>query len=228
MEKDEASLILSRLKANLLSPKVRLSAKDAFPTLIRTVLSQHTNDKNTDRAFESLSKAFPITPEALANAKEEDIGKAVKVAGLYRNKSRLIRKLAVQLLEQFKGDLSSVLKSPLEEAREKLLGLPGVGPKTADILLLFCGGKPTIPVDTHVFRVSKRLGLASKDADYEAVRRSLQALFPEKEYLPIHFLLISLGRSICIARKPRCRTCFLNDVCPSSTYKPETVERNDD
>ena len=137
------------------------------------------------------------------------------MAGLYRNKSKTIKYLAEVVLNKFNGDLTPVLKMPLDQAREILLSFPGVGPKTADVFLLFCGNKPTIPVDTHVFRVSKRLGLSPKDADYEGVRRSLQEVYPPNEYLALHLLLISLGRTFCKSRKPMCKSCPLLDLCPS-------------
>ncbi|MCK4475058.1 endonuclease III, partial [Candidatus Bathyarchaeota archaeon] len=96
-----------------------------------------------------------------------------------------------------------------------LLQLPGVGPKTADVVLLFCADKPTIPVDTHVNRVSKRLGLAPNDREYETVRKSLQSLYNPKDYLTIHVVLILLGRKYCKAGKPLCRECPVNMLCPS-------------
>jgi endonuclease-3 len=104
----------------------------------------------------------------------------------------------------------------VDEARKKLMELPGVGPKTADVVLLFSANQPTIPVDTHVNRVSKRLGLAPANGDYEAVRLSLQSLFEPKDYLAVHLLLIAHGRKTCKAQHPCCHQCPVYDYCPSN------------
>ncbi|MGD0495663.1 MAG: hypothetical protein ABSB28_06445 [Candidatus Bathyarchaeia archaeon] len=107
------------------------------------------------------------------------------------------------------------MSKPLDEAREGLLQLPGVGPKTADVLLLFSAKKPTVPVDTHVNRVSKRLGLAPRVADYETVRGALQSIYDPKDYLAVHTLLILHGRKYCKAKTPLCKECPLARLCPS-------------
>lgn len=189
--------------------------RDPFQTLIRTVLSQATADRNSDRAFENLSREFLITPEILARANVKDIEKAIKVAGLYRNKSKAIKKISQIILEQFDGSLDFIYTLSLEEARKKLTAMPGVGPKTADVTLLFSAKKPTIPIDTHVNRVSKRLGIVPANASYEIIRRILQSLYASGDYLMVHLLFISLGRKYCRARRPRCRPCILKKLCPS-------------
>lgn len=207
--------ILQILQREFPLPDWASAPKEPFSTLIRTVLSQATNNKNTDKAFKNLSEKFEITPKALAEADVKDTEKAIKIGGLYRNKSRAIKELSQVILKRFQGKLDFVYSLPLEEAREILMSMPGVGPKTADIVLLFSADKPTLPVDTHVNRVSKRLGLAPSNADYEEVRQALQALYSPKDYLPVHLLLISLGRKICKAGKPLCRICPVNTLCPS-------------
>jgi endonuclease-3 len=213
--KDKAKEILNILHGNFSVPPWTSSTRTPFQTLIITVLSQATADKNTARAFENLSRKFSITPEALANAGVEEIENAIRVGGLYRNKSRVIKAISREVLEKFNGSLDFIHSLPLEEARKILLNIPGVGPKTADVVLLFCAGKPTIPVDTHVNRVSKRLGLVSPKDDYEGVRRTLEALYSPEDYLPVHLLLIALGRKYCKARKPLCEPCPVNALCPS-------------
>jgi len=213
--KNRATKILHILRENFSIPQWASSTRDPFQTLIITVLSQATADKNTARAFENLSRRFSITPEALAKASVEEVENAIRVGGLYRNKSRVIKAISHVILEQFNGSLDFIYSLPFEEARKILLNIPGVGPKTADVVLLFCAGKPTIPVDTHVNRVSKRLGLAPQRADYEGVRRALEILYSPEDYLPVHLLLISLGRKYCKARKPLCKPCPVNTVCPS-------------
>jgi len=215
VEKNRATDILHTLQSSFSLPPWVQSTRDPFRTLIVTVISQNTADKNTARAFKNLSSRFLITPEALARANTKEIEEAIRVAGLYRNKSRIIKELSHTILEQFNGSLDFIYSMPFEEARKTLLGLSGVGPKTADVVLLFCAQGPTVPVDTHVNRVSKRLGLAPLNADYEGVRQALQSLYSSRDYLPIHLLLISLGRKYCRARKPLCRPCPVNDLCPS-------------
>jgi endonuclease-3 len=215
MTEERAGKILENLRKTFTMPKWITSTKNAFETLIVTVISQNTNDRNTARAFEKLSKQFKITPETLANAEISEIEDCLKVAGLYRNKAKTIKKLSKIILEEFNGDLNVILSLPLSEAREKLLQLPGVGLKTADVLLLFCSNKPTIPVDTHVNRVAKRLGLAPSDGDYEVVRGSLEKFYEPKDYLAVHVLLILLGRRYCKARNPLCNECPVCAFCPS-------------
>jgi len=221
MEKERAQRILEILMRNFNLPEWTNSpCKNPFETLIRTIISQNTSNRNTARAFEKLSKKFPrMTPEAFSKAERGEIEECLKPAGLYRNKSRIIKKLSKLILEEYDGKLEQVLVLPIEKAREKLRELPGVGQKTADILLLFCAKQPTVPVDTHVNRVSRRLGLAPKDGDYEKVRSSLQTLYNPKDYLAVHVLLILLGRNYCKARNPRCTSCPVNRLCPHINVK---------
>ena len=213
--KARAKDILQILQVNLSLPTWADSIRDPFQTLIRTVLSQATVDKNTDRAFRNLSERFPITPKALEKANVEEIMRAITVAGLFRNKSKVIKNLSRIILKEFDGSMGFIHFTPLETARKTLLHLPGVGPKTADVVLLFCANRSTIPIDTHVNRVSKRLGFVPASAGYEIARQILQSLYASKDYLPVHLLFISLGRKYCRARRPLCRPCILNKLCPS-------------
>ncbi|MFQ5758773.1 MAG: endonuclease III domain-containing protein [Candidatus Bathyarchaeia archaeon] len=217
--RERATRILHELQNAFSLPKWAGSSKKPFRTLIRTVLSQATADKNTSRAFINLSENFSITPKALAKADVGDIEEAIRVAGLYRNKSRVIKNLSRVILEQFNGSLDFIYSLPLEEARSKLMSLPGVGAKTADVVLLFCAGRPVIPIDTHVKRVSERLGLAPSKSSYEEIREALQSLYSPQDYLSVHLLLISLGRKYCKARKPLCKPCPVNTLCPSKQIR---------
>ncbi len=113
--------------------------------------------------------------------------------------------------------MSPILSLRYEQAKERLTALPGVGPKTADILLAFVAEHKVIPVDTHVARVAKRLGIAPPNANYEKIRGNLEALVPPRDRLPLHLSLIAFGREICRAPTPRCFACPVNDTCPSST-----------
>jgi len=214
MTKERAEEILQILRKSFTKPKWVSSRGDSFETLIVTIISQNTADRNTARAFESLSKHFQIKPEVLAKAETRQIEECLKVAGLYRNKAKIIKNVSKVVLEKFHGNLNKILSMPLAEARKTLLQFPGVGPKTADVVLLFCSNKPTIPVDTHVNRVARRLGLAPQVDGYEVVRESLQSLYSPEDYLDVHVLLILLGRKYCKARKPLCAQCVLNALCP--------------
>jgi len=215
MAQKRAADILKTLRETFTMPKWIASTDDPFKTLVVTIISQNTADRNTAKAFENLSNRFEITPEVLAKAETSRIEECLKVGGLYRNKTKTIRQASRTILEKYGGDLNRILSLPLEGARKALLQLPGVGPKTADVVLLFCAKKPTIPVDTHVSRVSKRLGLAPERGNYETVRGTLQSLYPPKDYLAVHVLLISHGRKYCKARTPLCKQCPLNALCPS-------------
>jgi len=213
-EKERARKILSVLRENFTLPRWVSSNRTPFETLVVTVISQNTSDRNTARAFENLSKRFMVTPENLLKVSVEEIEEALRVAGLYRNKARILKKLAEIVVEKFGGSLESIFRLPLEEARKILLALPGVGPKTADVLLLFCAKKPTFPIDTHIDRVSKRLGFVDGKAGYEEIRQKLQKLFDAKDYFSAHILLILLGRRFCKARQPLCYECPINALCP--------------
>lgn len=186
---------------------------DPFENLVLTVLSQNTNDRNSMRAYRALSKRFRITPSALVSASVDDIKDAIRPGGLYNVKARRIKEIARIVLEEFDGDLTKVLGLPQEEARKKLRELPGVGDKTADVLLAFCGRGDVIPIDTHLNRVSKRLGLVPLKAGYAEVQEALNRVIPVGKRLRGHVLLIMLGREYCKARGPRCHECPLVVLC---------------
>lgn len=215
-EERRAQQILRILRREFSLPDWVNSPKKPFSTLIRTVLSQATNDKNTSRTFRNLSERFEITPRALAEADVKEIEEAIRIGGLYRNKSRVIKELSRVIVEKFDGTLDFVYSLPLEEARKLLMALPGIGPKTADVVLLFSANKPVLPVDTHVNRVSKRLGFVASKADYERVRQTLESFYPPENYLAAHLLLIMLGRKYCKAGNPLHGSCPVNTLCPSA------------
>jgi endonuclease-3 len=210
-----AVAVLQILRENFAMPKWTEATRSPFETLIVTIISQNTADRNTARAVESLSKRFEIKPEVLAKAETSHIEESMKTAGLYRNKAKTIKQVSRIIVEKFHGSLQPILALPLEEARKALIQMPGVGPKTADVVLLFSAKQPTIPVDTHVTRVAKRLGFAPANGDYEAVRASLQSLYNPSDYLAVHVLLIAHGRRYCKARRPLCEQCPVNMHCPS-------------
>jgi endonuclease-3 len=190
-----------------------LSSRSIFEMLVATILSQNTSDKNTARSLEKLREKIGVTPEKISKAKLSELKKAIKSSGLYNVKARVIKKLARIVIEKYGGKIESILEKPLEEARRELMSLPSVGPKTADVILLFAGDKPTFPIDTHVFRVSRRLGIIGEKDDYEEARRKLMEFFPPGSFLRAHLLLIEHGRRTCKARNPLCRKCVLAEYC---------------
>jgi endonuclease-3 len=210
-----AATILQILRQTFAMPKWTEKKHEPFETLIVTIISQNTADINTARAFERLSNRFEIKPEVLAKAKTSQIEEALKTAGLYKSKSKTINMVSRIILERFHGSLQPILSLPLEKARKILIQIPGIGPKTADVVLLFSAKQSTIPVDTHVNRVSRRLGFAPTNGDYDAVRLSLQSLYDPRDYLAVHVLLIAHGRRYCKARRPLCEQCPVNIDCPS-------------
>lgn len=214
-QQQQATKILQILKETLPLPAETKKRRSPFEVLVVTIISQNTADRNTHRAFETLSNRFAIRPDALSKATQSEIEAAIRTAGLHKSKAKTIKQAAKTILEQYRDSMQTIFQLPLEEARAALMQIQGVGPKTADVVLLFSAGQPTVPVDTHVNRVSKRLGLAPENSNYEVVRKSLQAIFQPPNYLAVHLLLIEHGRRTCKAQRPRCNECPLGAFCPS-------------
>ncbi len=197
------------------SLKIQKRQHDPFRTLVVTILSQNSTDRSAVRAFEKLEESIGgISPRKLAAAPVQKIRDAIAIGGLQWHKAPALKQLSRTILEQYAGDLDQILSKSFDEARELLMNLPQVGPKTADVLLVTSASQPTIPVDTHVDRVSRRLGLAPLKGGYEKVRGSLQSLFPRENYHQVHLLLIAHGRAYCTALRPKCPTCPVRKYCP--------------
>lgn len=181
--------------------------------LVNTILSQNTNDHNRDIAYEQLRERFP-TWEAVRDAPTEEIIDAIRPAGLAPSKGPRIQGALERITEE-RGEVSLefLREIQLEEARSWLLSIKGVGPKTAAIVLLFALGRPAFPVDTHVHRVTQRLGLIPQDASREKAHRLLETSVPSALFYPFHIELIKHGRNICKSRSPRCGVCMLTDLC---------------
>jgi endonuclease-3 len=190
---------------------------DPLAELVLTILSQNTADRNSGRAFANLLGTFASWADVAA-AEPEAVVEAIKVGGLAQQKGPRIQAVLQGVTERTGGDLSLDFLEPLavEEARSWLRSLPGVGPKTAACVLLFALGKPAMPVDTHVERVAKRLGLVPPSMTAEKAHAELEALVAPDDYYRFHMLLIKHGRRICSARKPVCVECPLNRDCPAS------------
>jgi len=189
---------------------------DPFLLLVGTILSQNTNDRNSLAAYSRLTSKFK-TPEQIASASLDEIKELIKIGGLYQEKSKRLKKISELVLKKYGGNINSILKKPVGEARKELLSLPGVGYKTADVVLAFGAGHDIFPVDTHVFRVSKRLGFVEKKNRYENVKTKLEMITPAGRRIEGHILLIQLGRNYCRARNPRHAECPVNRFCPIGT-----------
>jgi endonuclease-3 len=199
-------------------PRRWQSDRDPIDVLIGTILSQNTSDANSGRAFASLKASFDNW-RAVASAPAEHIAQVIKSGGLSQIKAVRIKQVLWQIeKEQGRISLDSLKSMNMAEAEDYLMRLPGVGPKTARCVLLFSLGKPSLPVDTHVFRVSKRLRLIDSRASIEKAHSLLQERTPPSKVYQFHIHMIEHGRRICHARQPRCNMCILKDICPSSLY----------
>ncbi len=184
---------------------------DAFHVLIRTILSQNTNDRNMKIASSNLFSKFK-TPEEISKADVGKLATLLRPGGLHNLKARRIIDISKLITKKY-GDLSKVVQKNVDVARSDLLSIKGIGPKTADCVLLFSGAHNVLPVDTHVFRVSHRLGLAPKNADHEAVKVALESQISPRKLGSAHSALIAFGREYCRSRHPRCGECPLGDLC---------------
>lgn len=190
--------------------------RDPFRVLISTILSHRTQDENTNRASSSLFEYYP-TPEALASADVREIEKLIRPSGFYKTKAGNVKRVASMLVEEHGGKVPEDL--------ETLLTLPSVGRKTANCVLVYAFGKPAIPVDTHVHRISNRLGLVeTKNPDQ--TERALVEIVPEEFWLRLNELLVKYGQDVCRPLAPFCYDCDISQFCVS--YPLPNARRRDD
>lgn len=216
-------IVLTRLAAYYGEPTWR-NPLPAMDELVSTILSQNTNDANRDRAFNALRQQFP-TWEAVRDAPTAEVISAIRPAGLANQKGPRIQQVLQQITAETGGlDLSFLANLPPEETRAWLLRFNGVGPKTAAIVMQFSLGMPAFPVDTHIYRVTGRLGLRPPNMSVEQAHAHLAGLFPPESYYSLHLNLIRLGREICQARNPACPVCPLLDVCPEGRIRTAAVD----
>jgi endonuclease-3 len=177
-------------------------------------------------AHSRLEKMIGITPENLTAARLEAIAEAIRPAGMYNQRSKVLKLVSEEVLTRFDGTLDEVIKKPYPEAREDLMSLPGVGPKTADVTLMFVAGSTIVPVDRHIFRITERLGIVPTKAPYDQVRKALEEHAPPYRRQDIHVFLIRFGRETCKARTPRCHDCFIEDLCPYPHKKMASLKHS--
>jgi len=189
--------------------------RDPLATLVSTILSQNTNDLNRDRAFERMRERFP-TWEEVRDADPAELVEAIRLAGLANQKGPRIQN-ALRLITERQGKLNLDFLADMEteEARKWLTSIKGVGPKTAAIVLCFALGRPAFPVDTHIHRVARRLGLIGPKTTREQAHFVLEKLLPAEIYYPFHMNLIAHGRQVCKSQRPRCEVCVLRGHCNS-------------
>jgi endonuclease-3 len=181
--------------------------------LVSTILSQNTNDINRDRAFEALRERFP-TWEAVRDADEAEVIDVIRPAGLANQKGPRIQNVLREITAQRGSlELEFLAKMSADDAAEWLMSFKGVGPKTAAIVLQFSLNKPAFPVDTHIYRVTGRIGLRPEKMSADQAHSHLEKLFPPEAYYPVHLNLIRLGREICQARRVYCERCPMQNLC---------------
>ncbi len=186
---------------------------DPVSQIVNTILSQSTTDINRDRAYRRLVERFP-TWEAVRQAPVGEVQEAIRPAGLSAQRAPRIQETLNYIAEQ-RGELSLdfLRELPVAEGQAWLTRIKGIGPKTAAIVLLFSLGMPAFPVDTHVQRVCRRLGLAPANAAAPKIEQIIEALMPAETFYPFHLNLIAHGRRVCKAQRPACAGCTLNDLC---------------
>ena len=210
-----AALVLERLRPRY-GPLRWRPHGDALTELVLTILSQHTNDTNSGRAFASMQQRYP-TWDAVLAAEPGQLADSIRSGGLANQKAPRIQEVLARIrASRGSWDLGFLQDLPLDDAKAWLRALPGVGPKTAACVLMFALGRPALPVDTHVYRVARRLGLLGAKVTPAQAHSVRELQVPPDETFVFHIALIKHGRHTCTARNPNCGGCPLNDVCPSA------------
>lgn len=190
-------------------------ADSSFEIMIGAILTQNTRWENVEMAIRALKRAGGITPEALLAFPAGQLQQLIRSAGFFRQKERCLRHLAKIIVEDYAGDVSAVLRGETLEVRHRLLALPGIGPETADSMLLYAGGHPIFVVDAYTRRIFARLGLLTGEESYVAVQTYCMENLPHNVSLfnEYHALLVRLAKEHCLSRKPRCAGCPLQRWC---------------
>ncbi len=190
--------------------------RNPFKNLVMSVLSQNTSDVNAAHAYLKLKKTIKeITPRNLARANLSEIEQAIRQAGLYRQKAKRLKRLALWAIKKYRGDLTELAKKEKEEIRRELTSLSGIGKKTADVFIAYCTRFDAFPIDTNVRRVLIRLGFARTNDGYEAMQARCEKAIKATSLSRAHELLLRLGRDYCRARSTRCELCPVKALCAS-------------
>lgn len=203
LSEEEMNIVFSRWQAQNPAPASELNYVNPFTLLVAVVLSAQATDKSVNIATEKLFQVAD-SPEKLLALGEENLIPYIQSIGLYKNKAKHLIGLSKKLLEDFKGQVP--------DNRDDLMSLPGVGRKTANVVLNVIFHQPTMPVDTHLLRISPKIGLAQGSTP-EAVEKSLLERIPQKYLEHAHHWILLHGRYICTARNPKCQECLINDIC---------------
>jgi endonuclease-3 len=196
------------------------SFEDQFKKLIITILSQNTSNANAIRAYKGLSAKFEVIPRVIASADMNQLKEAIRSGGLYNIKAKRLKEVSKAVLEKFDGNVASVLSLPIDDAREKLMELPGIGDKTADVLLTSKHSyQKVLPIDTHFDRVAKRIGITKPSASYDDVQKAYMLFMPETYRERASGLLWLLAKRTCRAQSPKCSECPLSGICEHATER---------
>lgn len=203
LQQEEIKEVFERFKKENPNPTSELKWTNSFTLLVSVVLSAQATDKNVNKATESLYK-IADTPQKILSLGEDNLISYIKSIGLYKSKAKHIIELSKMLISEF--------DSKIPDNLEDLIKLPGVGRKTANVVLNVLFNKPTMPVDTHLLRISPKIGLAQGSTPLE-IEKSLCSRIPSEYMNHAHHWLILHGRYICTARNPHCENCIINDIC---------------
>lgn len=189
-----------------------------FEIVVGAVLVQNAAWRNVERAIENLREAGLMEPRVLYAAPEKELAELIRPAGYYQVKARRLRNLLRLIVEQYDGSLDAMFRTDLATLREELLGVSGIGPETADAILLYAGGKPTFVVDTYTHRVLARHGWIGYESDYHEIKDHFEASLPADAalYNEYHALLVRVGKDFCRKTAPKCEACPLVDLLPTS------------
>lgn len=201
---EKSAALLNYLKSSFPSASCTLSFRNDFECLVAIMLSAQTSDSSVNKVTPSFFAHFP-NAQSLSEADIREVEKDIHRLGMYRLKAKNLLLLSAELMKDYGGNVP--------KTKAELVALPGIGNKTAGVYLLERGSIPFLPVDTHISRISTRLGYASKDENPQHIEAKLEKAFPKNEWIFLHHALIAFGRSVCLARSPKCERCTLHKFC---------------
>ncbi len=211
--RERAAAIVGILKESYPESKIVLHFENPFQLLVATILAAQCTDLRVNMVTPELFRNHP-TPQAFLALPIEELEKAIFSTGFYRNKAKSIKATSAALMEQFGGEVPRTI--------EELVTLPGVGRKTANVIMGHCFDVPGVVVDTHVKRISNLLGLVSSE-DPDKIEAELEALLPQEDWVRFSHMIADHGRAVCVARRPQCGICPISGLCPSAFIAPGAV-----